>query len=270
MKTKLLLLLTLIFLGVNTNAQDDYKATSKLKDWGFTITPYAMLASQSTNVDNKKIRQSFGDLSTATNAGFQLVTTVRYKRVFLSLDGTWATLGGDLDQARLDVNVKIKQQILDFKAGYFVYENFSFEDNNTIRGWALGFNVGAKYWSNIVTVNYKLQADNPIFDDPIIIGDETKIPQDWWDLMLGVETRFILNPKVLLGVSFDIGGFGIGESSKLSYNFTYVNNFKVLKWMSVDAGFRYYSYKRVDGQGADEVNTKVNVIGPLLGVSFTL
>lgn len=97
------------------------------------------------------------------------------------------------------------------------------------------------------------------------------IPQDWWDLMIGAKTKFVLSDKFMLGVNFNVGGFGIGNSSKFAYDFVYINSFRVLDWMSVDAGFRNFSYERLDGEGTDdELTTNVNVLGPFLGVSFIL
>ena len=66
----------------------------------------------------------------------------------------------------------------------------------------------------------------------------------------------------------DVGGFGIGDSSKFSYNFTYINTFKVHKNIAINAGFRSFRYKRLDGEGTEEIQTKVGVLGPLLGVTF--
>lgn len=34
-------------------------------------------------------------------------------------------------------------------------------------------------------------------------------PQFWWDLMIGTKARIFLSKYVLLGISGDIGGFGI-------------------------------------------------------------
>ena len=65
------------------------------KDWSFSITPYALLASQSTNVGGTRFTQSFGELSSLTDAGFQLIAAVRYRRFGLAMDGTWASLGSE-------------------------------------------------------------------------------------------------------------------------------------------------------------------------------
>ena len=73
---------------------------------------------------------------------------------------------------------------------------------------------------------------------------------------------------VLLGVSASGGGFGIGNASDFAWDFVYTNTFKVSKLISVTAGFRSFQYKRTDGEGAEELETKVHVLGPLIGVSF--
>ncbi len=247
------------------DAQEGYQEVNKMKDWGFGITPYALLASQSTDVGGEKLRQSFSDLSSMTNAGFQIIASARYKKIVLSYDGTFATLGGDINQAGLHVDATIRQRIFDFKSTYIVYDNFELKGGSAINGWSLELGIGAKYWKNDVGVDYTLSLNDKVIDQ-----GNYSIPQKWWDLMVGAKTKFILNDKVLLGVSMNIGGFGIGNSSKFAYDFTYINNFKVLNWLSINAGFRNFRYRRIDGEGAEEVETKVNVLGPMLGVSFIL
>lgn len=256
-----LFLNTIIAMG--QDPQTGYRSSAEMKDWGFSVTPYAMLAAQSTDVGSEKIRQSFSDLASMTNAGFQIIAIARYKRFKLMFDGTFASLGADMEQGPLTIDANIKQRISDYRLSYVVYDNFEFDDDNAIHGWALEFGIGAKYWKNDVGVTYEINM-------PIIgpSGDSFNIPQEWWDLMLGVKTNFVLNKNASLGVALNIGGFGIGNSSKIAYNFTYINNFKVLEWMSVNAGFRNFYYNRVDGEGEDELTTKVNVLGPMLGVSF--
>ena len=269
MNLKKYVLFLVIIFSVNLlyaqDMQDGYKEIGEMKDWGFGITPYALLASQSTDVGGEKLRQSFSDLASLTNAGFQIIASARYKRVVMSFDGTFATLGGDINQAGLHVDMTIKQRIIDFKLSYIVYDNFELKGGNVINGWSLEFGSGMKYWKNDVGVDYTLKIKDKIIDQGNI-----SIPQEWWDLMIGAKTRFILNEKVLLGVSLNVGGFGIGNSSKFAYDFTYINNFKVLKWLSINAGFRNFNYRRIDGEGTEEVETKVNVLGPMLGVSFIL
>ena len=241
----------------NFNEDDDRK------DWAFSFTPYALLASQSTDVGGEQIRQSFGDLASLTNAGFQFVTSARYKRFGLSVDGTFATLGKDLTDEPVLVNFELKQRIIDVKGSYVIYETFEMEDNRVIDGWSIEALGGAKYWVNDVGVDFALSIDGtPILEDMI------NQRQKWWDMMLGVRTTISLSRAVLLGAWINFGGFGIGDSSKFAYDFTYLNAFRVSRLITINAGFRNFRYRREDVNNGETLSTRVNVLGPFLGVSF--
>ena len=243
----------------NFNEQDDRN------DWSFSITPYALLASQSTNVGGTRFTQSFGELSSLTDAGFQVVAAVRYKRFGLAMDGTWADLGTRAEKGPLLLDVRVKQKILDFRASYVLYETFQMEENRVIDGWSLEALAGAKYWSNELGVDYTVfLGQQPISEGRI------EEPQDWWDPMVGLRTTISLAPRVLLVSWMSVGGFGIGNSSKFAYDFSYLNAFRVSRLITINAGFRNFRYRRVDGEGTDELETRVNVLGPFLGVTFIL
>ena len=243
----------------------NFEGAESRKDWSFSLTPYALLASQSTNVGGNRITQSFGELSSLTDAGFQLIAAVRYKRFGLAMDGTWASLGSEAEQGPLLLDVRVKQKILDFRGSYVVYETFQMEDNRIIDGWSLEVLAGAKYWGNDLNVDYTvLLGGRPVLEGSV------EEPQNWWDPMLGVRTTISLAPKVLLSSWISFGGFGIGNSSKFAYDFTYLNAFRVSRLITINAGFRNFRYRRVDGSGTDELETRVNVLGPFLGVSFLL
>lgn len=241
----------------------NFNEPEEQRDWSFSITPYALLASQSTNVGGTRLTQSFGELSSITNAGFQVIATLRYKRFGLSMDGTWAELGTDEQQGPLLLDIGIDQKILDFKASYVLYETFAMEQNRIIDGWSLEALAGAKYWSNDLAVDYQVL----ILDRPVAEGSIDEY-QNWWDLMLGVRTTISLAPRVLLSSWINFGGFGIGDSSKFAYDFTYLNAFRVSRLVTINAGFRNFRYRRLDGDGESELETRVNVLGPFLGVSF--
>ncbi len=243
--------------NLNFDEEDDRK------DWSYSFTIYALLASQSTDVGTTQLRQSFGDLASITNAGFQFIGTVRYKRFGFMLDGTLANLGTSATQGPLELDISVDQKILDFIGSYVIYETFEMEDNRVIDGWSIEALGGAKYWSNDLTVDYSfILGDTPVLEDQITQA------QNWWDMMLGVRTTISLSRAVLLGAWFKVGGFGIGDSSKFAWDLTYLNAFRVSRLITINAGFRSFKYRRVDGEGDAELETKVNVLGPFLGVSF--
>jgi hypothetical protein len=139
------------------------------------------------------------------------------------------------------------------------------EENRVIDGWSLEALGGAKYWGNDLNIDYTaFLGDRPILEGTVA---ET---QDWWDMMLGVRTTISLAPKVLLVSWISLGGFGIGNSSNFAYDFTYLNAFRVSRLITLNAGFRNFRYRRVDGEGDSELETRVNVLGPFLGVSFII
>jgi hypothetical protein len=233
--------------------------------WRFVITPYALLASQSTDVGGTTLRQSFEDLSSMTNFGFQLAAEVRYEHWVLTFDGTYADLGGKSTQSVLEVNLDLKQYMADIRGGYTVVNRVDYEgDSSVVRGWAMDVNLGAKYWENDVALGYRI----PIGDSGLELAGDFATTERWWDPMVGVRARIILSRWVLLGIQGSIGGFGIGNASDISTDFLYVNTFKVSNLISVTAGFRSFRYDRTDGEGDDELKTTVLVLGPLLGVSF--
>lgn len=268
MKTILVLILTIFINGIllaqnKQDIEDDYQARNN--NWRFIISPYAFLAGQATDVGGEKIRQSFNDLSSLTNFGFQLYASAMYKKWILSVDGTYANLGSDAGDGAVQVELDIKQYMIDWRLGYLVYRDLEIEDeDNIVRGWEMEVNAGAKYWKNDVTVDYKIQ----IGDNPPLVEDQLKEPQSWWDMMLGVKARIFLSRSVLLGITASGGGFGIGNSSRFSYDFFYANTFKLSDLISITAGYRTFRYTRIDGEGDEKLETTVSVFGPLIGISF--
>jgi hypothetical protein len=247
----------------STGIDGDY--IGKADGWRFNVSPYALLASQSTDVAGQALRQSFDDLSSMTNFGFQLAASVTYQRWSLSFDGTYADLGSTADKSVIELDLNIKQYMADLRLGYVIVNKVDYGDESSVvRGWAMDVNAGAKYWENDVTLGYRIA----VGDTPLVIEDEFTTRQSWWDPMIGVKARIFMNRSVLLGLYGSIGGFGIGNASDLSTDFIYTNTFKVSRVISVTAGFRSFHYDRTDGQGDDEVTTKVRVLGPLLGMSF--
>lgn len=237
----------------------------KTDKWWFIISPYAMLASQATDVGTTKLRQSFGDLSSLTNFGLQMAASVGYKNWIFSADGTYANLGTDKASGPLSVKLTVKQYILDLRLEYLVLNRIKFKKNtNAAHGWCLIMNAGAKYWRNNVTLDYNVTLNNP----PPQIEDQIENNQYWWDPMIGAKGRVFLSRSVLLGINFSYGGFGIGSASKYSWDFFYSNTFKVSRLILITTGFRAFKYKRTDPGENEEIETKVTVAGPVIGLSF--
>lgn len=230
------------------------------KDWSFYAAPYVFFAAQATDVGGEQIRQSFNDLSSLTNSGFQIVTGVRYKRWNAFMDGTFAVLGAEEQSGALDIDFKIIQTILDLRLGYTLIEDLKLKDD-VVKGWSMEINAGTTYWRNDLSVDYRIS-----IGDNIIIDDNIEEILRWWDLMVGAKFDFFISKRVFLGVGGSVGGFGIGNSSDFAYNFVYSNTFILKDYFRVSAGFKSLQYSRND----DELETTVKVLGPFVGVVFNL
>ncbi|MFS4415105.1 hypothetical protein [Maribacter sp. 2307ULW6-5] len=255
----------LCFSALATGQLFDIQPEGEENDWTLNISPYGLLAAQATDVGDNRLRQSFNDLSSLTNSGFQMIADLRYKRWMFRFDGTWANLGTAQTGNLLNLDLNIDQQILDTRLGYLVVRDLEVTDNQIIQGWELGVNLGAKYWLNDVSLGYEFVLFGNVLDDGSLLER-----QEWWDVMIGVSPAFVISKTVTISAQASIGGFGLGNASKLAYDWTFLNSFKVAKPLAVHVGFRNFYYERTDGEGSEQVETKVNVIGPFLGASLLL
>lgn len=257
---KLAYIVSFLFLVANTSAQT--KKENKDNNLAFELSPYGWLAGMATDVGGERIRQSFNDLASITNTGFQIAGLARYKKWYFHSNFTFANLQGGETLGNSSIDLNIVQLIWDNKIGYLVIDKVD-EDDGIIRGWSMETTIGAIYWSNDVTVNLKI-GDLPL--PPLEIEQK----QNWTDLVVGVNFNIILSKTVNLQLASNIGGFGIGNSSNIYWDIFYANTFRVSKLLSVTAGYKTFNYKREDGVGANTLETKVTTFGPLLGVSFHL
>jgi len=275
MKIKKLIIILFIFNSVLgfTQETDEKSGTANTefidkkerKDWTFKLAPYAWLAGTSTDVGTEKIRQSFNDLVSLTNFGFQMIAQAKYKKWSLSTNLTYAKLGDMVEEGPLLIDFYVNQVILDTKIGYTLIDKIDFGDD-IIHGWAMEATIGAIYWSNDVGVNANI--DSPINIPGFPVNVSEKIT--YVDLVVGTNFRIILSKSVLLSLSANVGGFGIGNSSKIYWDFTFANTFKVSDLLTVTAGYKTFVDKTVSGEGSEEIKTNIKTFGPLLGVAFNL
>ncbi len=233
-------------------------------DWGLVLTPYVFFASQSTDVGTQQIRQSFSDLATIVDAGFQGRLNARYKRLSLVADATFADLGLESDIGRTNINLKVKQWILDLQLLWPVFDNRSPDGTGGVGVWV---GAGARYWSNDVLLDIVTQ---PIFPSGQPSQDTVEESQDWWDPELGVALHFPITSAVGFSVRATGGGFAIGDASDFMWDAEFNALFRVSGWFLVSAGYRQFRYSRTEGEGDDEIDMRVSAVGPHVGFSFVV
>jgi len=231
-------------------------------DWSFVITPYVLFAAQSTNVGGIALRQSFNDLVSITDAGFQLRALARWRWLSLTLDGTFAELGTQKTLGPIELDLAIDQVILDLKVGGSVYDSRTSAQDG---GMAIWVGVGARYSDNQVQIVTERQ---PLLPSAPLIVDTVSTAQTWWDPVLGVGMQFPVTPAVSFGARATGGGMGIGNASDYLWDYELSALFRVGRRFLVSGGFRHFQYSRTDGEGDEEVTQTVSVLGPQIGFSI--
>ena len=133
-------MLPLLLAGETAFAQDpleleeDYYS-SALDEWGLAITPYAWFAANSTDVGGQAIRQSFNDLASLTNIGFQCRLLARWRWMLFLADWTYADMGTEQEIGFVKTDIGVKQHILDMKLGGSVYDTRTPAQDSGIAIW---------------------------------------------------------------------------------------------------------------------------------------
>jgi hypothetical protein len=186
-----------------------------------------------------KVDASFGDVLENLEAGAAGRVTVGYDRWSLSTEFSYMKLGVSVPAA----SVELKQWLVEPSLGYQFCESFQ------------GF-VGARY-NNI--------SGDVTFNGPA--GRVATGTQEWWDPIIGAQTRLpLVGQKLSVDGRFDIGGFGV--SSDLTWQAYPYLNWRFAKWGSAQIGYRWLGTDYETGSGANKFQYHVLVQGPQLGVTI--
>lgn len=265
----LAVLVGLMLAATPVPAQDALDAekrdeTDASEQWSVALTPYAWFAAQSSDVGGESLRQSFNDLASITNLGFQMRLAARWRWLLLAADFTKAEMETGTSIGRTTIDLGIDQVILDMKLGVKVHDTRTVEQDGGMAVWVA---AGGRYWDN--TVNYTITT-KPIL--PGNLPQETKdtTGQTWWDPVLGLAFHFPVTPKVGFALRATGGGFGVGDASDYMWDGEGVAMFRLSRRLILSAGYRVFKYSRTDGVGDEELKQTVTVSGPAIGLTIGL
>lgn len=266
-----ILIVAVLICSVQTpvRAQDqpgpEKQATSATRDdWSFSFTPYAWLAGQSTDVGGAKLRQSFNDLASMTNLGFQSKLIVRWRWLSFAADWTYADMSSNTEIGRTRIDMDLKQNILDMKLGVLAYDTTTPKQDGGIAVWV---GAGARYWDN--QVNFTITT-RPILPSGSVTEDKDSTGQSWWDPVLGLGLHFPVTARVGFLILATGGGFGIGDASDYIWDAELAALFRLSRRFEIAAGYRQFKYDRTDGSGDEEIRQTVTVSGPFIGLKIAI
>jgi hypothetical protein len=252
--------------------------------WRFELTLYGFLAGMDVvstlNGADTPVDLSFGDLLDDFDviAAMGRLEAWKGQWVFI-VDGLYISLETDAKlkpvkglDLTLDADVDIRLFDLDLAVGYRVWEPRLRKGH---RMPSLFFDVmaGGRYMYLKQEVDLDVTLSGLL---PQIILGKKKVKRnitiggsrDWVEPFVGARVGIRLCEWLTLGVRGDIGGFGIGSASDLTWNL--YGGFDVKPWehVSLKVGYRYYNIDYEHGDGIAEFGLTGEMHGPWLGITF--
>ena len=242
--------------------------------WSFVIAPYAWLAGAGGTITTDGVDQdfdlSFEDIFDLTTGGFQIYTQARYKRFYISFDGTWATLGHGEDLLGGRIDFTVDQTIAEMQFGYrLVGADFAAVGDGaaafTPGDVLLDAYLGARYWRTDLALNVDLPGRPPIIPPTLVSESST---DEWVEPLIGARFQLGLTPKVGMVIFGNLGGFGVGDAADLTWTLSMTVDWLFGKHWAAAFGWRTQSVKEMSGTGAERNGSKIITTGPIVGMAY--
>ena len=90
---------------------------------------------------------------------------------------------------------------------------------------------------------------------------------DWIEPLVGGRIKLGLTDRLNLAVRGDVGGFGIGSASQLTWQVLAGLQYRISDSTSVTAGYRHYNLDYEKGSGSDKFAMDIEIKGPIFGLT---
>jgi opacity protein-like surface antigen len=254
----------LLCLGEAACAQSDLGADT----WDFRLTPYFWLADLDGDSTLSGITASaeldFSELWDFVDFGLSGRLEAWNGKWGLFFDGSYLDLGTDyatsVGPAVIDTEVDLRQTILDIGLGYRLVEVRVGKD--AAQSLTLESLGGLRY--EYLKQEAKLNvAAGPFAAGRTIGGDE-----EWVEPFVGARLTWAVTKTFAAAIRGDIGGFGIGSASDLTWNLLAGVDWQFRKNMSLKAGYRILDIDYERGSGTSTFGLDAQMKGPILGLSI--
>ncbi|MHC4939120.1 MAG: hypothetical protein ACYTHK_09145 [Planctomycetota bacterium] len=228
------------------------------RDWGVGLTIYGWLTGFSVDVDGERITADFGEVLDITNAGGMFRVTGDWRKWTGYLDYTYADLGDSTEFQVGSATFNVTQQIVDVRFGYEVWDT---RPKPGALGGVLIVEAGARWWNTRTSIRVRIP---PLLPGGEEVDEPESTTSSWWDPVIGVRWRWRADERLAIALNANIGGFGIGDASRYTWEFGFVLNLGLTKRLWLPLGYRILQYARDD----DGVDLKNTMQGPIIGLSF--
>jgi len=235
----------------------------KINGWDVTVAPYAWLAAIDATVTTSGIQTdldlSFNDILDNFDliAFSTRVEAWKEKKGFI-LDVGYLELGTDIDVAVLNVDVDIEDFNIVLSGGYRILDEHT--GDNGKHPVTLDGIVGLRY--HYLKQKIKITGPAPTIN----LGGS----KDWVEPVVGGRVKVGLSDKWTWVVIGDIGGFGIGSASDLSWGLLTGFGYKINERFESRFGYRHFDIDYSNGSGSNEfgMDGSMDGIYVALGIGF--
>lgn len=249
------------FLGLPAYASNSYNAntatavstqsipqTSK-QDWHYEVAPYLWLANLSTDVTvhgvSEHVYISFGDILKNLDFAMQGHLEVGYGRWSFMLDPTFMKLSKDFTVHAIPIDTTFWAALIDSGVFFQIFASPITTNGSTSSFELLG---GARYMGT----KYELDVDSLSLSQR----------EDSISPIIGGRFKFYFNPKTMLWVRGDVGGFNVDG---MKQTWSVITGLAYAVHKNFDLGIAYRVLKLDYVNNSDQFVLNTLMYGPMIG-----
>lgn len=231
--------------------------------WEFEVTPYLWISSMEGEVSARGVTApidvEFADILGNLDLGALFKAEARHGDWAIMLDTVYMKVS---DRVRFagpgpigtpfGFNAEVETAIVELGGAYRLLNDPLGGSDRRLTGDIL---AGGRYWH--------LEQDI----EPLRLR-ELEATQDWIDPFVGGRVNVDASEKLSFGVRADVGGFGIGDASEVTWNLVGLASYHWTEHVSIQLGYRVLDVDRQRGSGAAKRGAELQMHGPTLGLSF--
>ena len=239
---------------------------AKPDDWQFKFLAHGWLplrikgdVTTGSNITSLDITLSdiLDDLKMVAEGGFELSNDEWSFLVW----GVYFNIASDVNTrvgpANFDTAIGFEATIVDMALAYRVGD-WALGDSKTAN-FSLDLLAGIMVWDIEIDIHER----GPLGFDPMVREVDA-----WVDGIIGGRFVFDLSEKFSAEFRGDVGGFGIGSGSDLTWNITLMGEYKLSPTMSLAFGYRYLDVDWSKGSGSSKLEYDLAIHGPIMGVTI--
>ncbi|AQT70305.1 hypothetical protein STSP2_03511 [Anaerohalosphaera lusitana] len=238
-----------------------------LGGWDFEFTPYFWAAEVEGDMTLRgrtgDVDANFSDIWDNLNIGLMGRIEGWRERWGWFVDGLYLDLESDFTTpgALVSGDVDIDWTILEFGLGYHLIESDG--GDGTAAGFDVDLLAGGRYQN--IKGELDIVTSGPLAD--VVSGGSFERRGEWVEPLVGGRLRWEWGRNIAFLCRGDIGGFSVGEASKLTWNILAGIDYELCETTSVRFGYRIFDMDYSNGSGTEKFGLDTRFKGPILGLA---